>query len=41
MTDYQAQAKQFLTDCNATMEINLVGKIVETVLRNPYALTQI
>ena len=28
MTDYQAQAKQFLTDCNATMEINLVGKEV-------------
>lgn len=26
MTDYQAQAKQFLADCNATMEINFIGK---------------
>lgn len=30
MTEYLAQAKQFLTDCNATMEINLVGKEVPT-----------
>ena len=34
MTDYQAQAKQFLTDCNATMEINLVGKEVPTHWRD-------
>ena len=26
MIDYQAQAKQFLLDCNATMEIKFVGK---------------
>lgn len=30
MTDYQAQAKQFLADCNATMEIKFVGKEVPT-----------
>ena len=28
MTDCQAQAKQFLADCNATMEINFIGKEV-------------
>ena len=45
MTDYQAQAKQFLTDCNATMEINLVGKEVpahwrdETKPHNKYQFT--
>lgn len=26
MIDYQAQAKQFLADCNATMEIKFVGR---------------
>ena len=26
MTDCQAQAKQFLADCNATMEITFIGK---------------
>lgn len=26
MTEYQAQAKQFLADCKATMEINFIGK---------------
>lgn len=30
MIDYQAQAKQFLADCNATMEINFIGKEVPT-----------
>lgn len=30
MTDYQAQAKQFLADCNATMEIKFVGKEIPT-----------
>ena len=45
MTDYKAQAKQFLTDCNATMEINLVGKEVpahwrdETKPHNKYQFT--
>ena len=45
MTDYRAQAKQFLTDCNATMEINLVGKEVpvhwrdETKPHNKYQFT--
>lgn len=34
MTEYLAQAKQFLTDCNATMEINLVGKEVPTHWRD-------
>lgn len=28
MTDYQAQAKQFLADCKAIMEINFIGKEV-------------
>lgn len=45
MTDYKAQAKQFLTDCNSTMEINLVGKEVpahwrdETKPHNKYQFT--
>ena len=26
MNEYLAQAKQFLTDCNATMEIKFVGE---------------
>ena len=30
MTEYQAQAKQFLTDCDATMEIKFIGKEVPT-----------
>lgn len=30
MIDYQAQAKQFLDDCNATMEIKFVGKQIPT-----------
>lgn len=30
MTEYEAQAKQFLTDCNATMEIKFVGKEIPT-----------
>lgn len=30
MTDYQAQAKQFLADCNATMEIKFIGKEIPT-----------
>lgn len=25
MTEYEAQAKQFLEDCNATMEIRFIG----------------
>ena len=45
MTDYQAQAKQFLADCNATMEINFIGKEVpshwlgETKPHNKYQFT--
>lgn len=45
MNEYLAQAKQFLTDCNATMEINLVGKEVpahwqgETKPHNKYQFT--
>lgn len=45
MTDYQAQAKQFLADCNATMEIKFVGKEVpscwlgETKPHNKYQFT--
>ena len=30
MNEYLAQAKQFLTDCNATMEIKFVGKEIPT-----------
>lgn len=30
MIDYQDQAKQFLLDCNATMEIKFVGKEIPT-----------
>lgn len=30
MTEYQAQAKQFLADCDATMEIKFIGKEVPT-----------
>lgn len=30
MNEYQAQAKQFLADCNATMEINFIGKEIPT-----------
>ena len=45
MTDYQAQAKQFLADCNATMEIKFVGKEIpahwngETNPHNKYQFT--
>lgn len=45
MTDCQAQAKQFLADCNATMEINFIGKEVpyhwmgETKPHNKYQFT--
>lgn len=45
MTDYQAQAKQFLTDCNATIEINFIGKEIpfhwlgETKPHNKYQFT--
>ncbi len=45
MTDYQAQAKQFLADCNATMEINFIGKEIpsqwlgETKPHNKYQFT--
>ena len=45
MTDCQAQAKQFLADCKATMEINLIGKEVpshwlgETKPHNKYQFT--
>ena len=45
MNEYLSQAKQFLTDCNATMEINLVGKEVpahwqgETKPHNKYQFT--
>ena len=45
MTDYQAQAKQFLADCKATMEINFIGKEVpshwlgETKSHNKYQFT--
>lgn len=30
MTEYEAQAKQFLADCNATMEIKFIGKEIPT-----------
>ena len=30
MTEYEAQAKQFLADCNATMEINFIGRGIPT-----------
>lgn len=45
MTDCQAQAKQFLAGCNATMEINFIGKEVpshwmgETKPHNKYQFT--
>lgn len=45
MTEYEAQAKQFLIDCNATMEIKFVGKEVpshwlgETKPHNKYQFT--
>lgn len=45
MTDCQTQAKQFLADCNATMEINFIGKEVpshwlgETKPHNKYQFT--
>lgn len=45
MTEYQAQAKQFLADCNATMEINFVGREIhshwlgETKPHNKYQFT--
>ena len=45
MNEYQAQAKQFLADCNATMEIKFIGREIpthwlgETKLRNKYQFT--
>lgn len=45
MTEYQAQAKQFLADSNATMEISFIGKEIpshwlgETKPRNKYQFT--
>lgn len=45
MTEYQAQVKQFLADCNATMEIKFVGKEIpahwkdETKPHNKYQFT--
>ena len=45
MTEYEAQAKQFLEDCNATMEIKFIGKEVphywlgETKPHNKYQFT--
>lgn len=45
MTDYQVQAKQFLADCNATMDIKFVGKelpshwLGETKSHNKYQFT--
>ena len=45
MTEYQAQAKQFLADCKATMEINFIGKEIpsnwlgETKPHNKYQFT--
>lgn len=30
MTEYEAQAKQFLEDCNATMEIKFIGREIPT-----------
>lgn len=45
MTEYEAQAKQFLADCNATMEIRFIGKDVpphwlsETKPHNKYQFT--
>lgn len=45
MTEYQAQAKQFLADSNATMEISFIGKEIpshwlgETKPHNKYQFT--
>lgn len=45
MTEYQAQAKSFLADCKATMEINFVGREIsshwlgETKPHNKYQFT--
>lgn len=45
MTEYEAKAKQFLADCNATMEINFIGKEIpalwlgETSPHNKYQFT--
>lgn len=45
MTEYEAQAQQFLADCNATMEIRFIGKDVpphwlsETKPHNKYQFT--
>ena len=45
MTEYEAQAKQFLADCNATMEIKFIGREIpthwlgETKPRNKYQFT--
>jgi hypothetical protein len=45
MTEYEAQAKQFLADCNATMEIRFIGKDIpphwlsETKPHNKYQFT--
>ena len=45
MTEYEAQAQQFLADCNATMEIKFIGKDVpphwlsETKPHNKYQFT--
>lgn len=30
MTEYEDQAKQFLEDCNATMEIKFIGREIPT-----------
>lgn len=30
MTEYEAQAKQFLADCNATMEIKFISREIPT-----------
>ena len=45
MTEYEAQAKQFLADCNATIETRFIGKDVplhwlsETKPHNKYQFT--
>lgn len=45
MTEYEAQAKQFLADCNATMEIRFIGQDIpphwlsETKPHNKYQFT--
>lgn len=45
MTEYEAQAKQFLADCNATMEIKFIGREIpthwlgETKQHNKYQFT--